>query len=165
MMIPIEAVEKYVEVKVVNKFALKEATREGWRLIAALAEETPNYEDVNGHSYTWNGHGTTPPIFKRLLFLVGRDLDATVADLAAERDRAQDYAKRMEDQAEERKKELVKAEKELKQALDAGEILMRAVETKDIEVKLLTEALRKMEIDMAKVRNAVGELKWKEIVS
>jgi hypothetical protein len=52
----------------------------------------------------------------------------------------------------------------MSKTLENAEIVMKALEAKNADVRILTASLKKMEADLAKVRTAVGELKWKEIV-
>jgi septal ring factor EnvC (AmiA/AmiB activator) len=159
-----------VVVKVVNAPEVEALTKEGWQLDDVLQESVvePFNESVpflpTGQTYTVNGSGTRGFLVTKNLFLLKKDgstVMAEVYELLKQADQAKhDLANR-----------LVEAEKKTAEAVKEVANVKRQVANSVAHGSSLAEQLttakktnQKMENDIAKIRQAVGELKMKEIL-
>lgn len=181
LMVPLEEMKKYVHVKTVSRNELDYHTEHGWRLVALVAEQTFETESRNygprdmWESYeraTQNNYGrqgfVPPPMpipLTRNFYLVGQDENQTILALAEERDAARKRESNANQLRYNEEKALKAAQEELAKFKEGHEIVFKSLEVKCDEVKRLTETVQKMEADLAKVRKAIGDRKWKEILS
>lgn len=137
-----------------------------WRIVAMFQEEV--VETVHGTSNASNGYQvptSEQKTFTKTFFLIVQaDADAvieelrnSVANLEAATRGARDKARTLE---EDLKKEVDEHTKARQRAADSS----TAVAVKDRDLRAATERSRKLEGDLAKVRRALGELRWKEIL-
>jgi hypothetical protein len=181
LMIPQEEMKKYVHVKTVGRKELETHTQHGWRLIGTVAEESYEVESNYGGSRNilddylsaiqnlqyHRDVGKIPEKPKpsnRTFFLIGLGESETIIKLAEERDEALNAEKAAVNRAYDADAKKNTAEKEMKRweevvAAERADGKKTAERFSELEVKQ-----RKLEGDLLKVRTAVGELKWKEIV-
>jgi len=162
-------------VRVVGPAELGPLTESGWRLLAAYPEdelETSFDQDVNpvprkpdDYSYcptvsTQRGHTV-----RKMTYLVGLDADrhredqaAAITDLTERLKEATDAT----DAAAKARDAVVEDRDRLKRVSERSEERVRELlqEVRDEQARR-----RRIETDMAKVRQAVGDLRWREITS
>jgi hypothetical protein len=163
-------VNRSVVVKVVNAHEVEALTKEGWRLDDVLQESVvePFGESVpflaTGQTYTVNGSGTRGFLVTKNLFLMKKDGSTVMAEVY-------ELLKQADQAGHDLANKLIAAEKK---AADAESNVVALKKNNDLYTahgqslsNQLAEAKKqnqKMENDIAKVRQAVGELKMKEIL-
>lgn len=156
--------------KVVNAHEVESLTLQGWRVTEVIQENF--VESFNesvpfcpaGSNYIQNGCGTKGFLVTKNLFLMTKDGSTLIAEandrVAAAEARGHDLATK-----------LIEADKKTAEWKQEANNLLRGHETYVSEngdlkkrVHQLHQSNLKMENDIAKIRNAVGELKMKEIL-
>ena len=161
---------KNVVQKVVGPLEVENYTLQGWRVADIIQEQVVEsvFETVPlvlpGQNYTTNASGTKGFLVTKNLFVMVKDgssllVEANERVVAAEK-RASDIA----NQLIEADKKAVEWKKEANNLLNAHGVY--ASENKALSERLESERKlkTKMENDIAKIRQAVGELKMKEIL-
>jgi hypothetical protein len=156
--------------KVVNAHEVEGLTMNGWRLddvlqessVECFNESTPLV--VPGQSYPTTYNGTKGFVVTKNLFVMKKDGSAIVAEAEEALAQTEKARKNFADRTIEAEKKTVEAQKEV--ATLKSELATSAAFARQLSTQLVTERdlKQKMENDIAKIRQAVGELKMKEIL-
>jgi len=156
--------------KVVRSHEVEELTREGWHLVFHIdtAQRVAHHREAFPGSY--NPH--VPPEGKTVvgaitdpLFALEKDQEILTreAELAGRIGNAEVKFREMRDEAAKLTKTLNDTQSELKIAQHSCAIAHDEIEQLRAKNKQAGELYRKLEGDMARVRNEIGEARWREI--
>lgn len=150
----------------------------GWDLLAVLNVSFPEVEEVTqvtpGHTCSNDRCSSWVPETvatekvvtpnSHPVYLFGRREESVLADLKAERDKLQIDVVQMGEMIEEKDKELAAARKSRDDEEGRSEGLNRRLEDAYKGKREAESRARTMETDIGKVRQAIGDDRWTEIV-
>ena len=168
-MILLENPEKFAAYKEVDGYSLDEATSNGWVLIALLSADTIDsrssnkpYTDNNGYEQT--RYTDEAFVIKQPRYLVGKTRDKVIEELRESEREAVQHSKNYQadvtvfrEQVAGKERIISAKEKEIDQQHERIRGLQKAEnEARDMK--------RAMEEDLAKIRESIGSVKFKEIL-
>lgn len=137
-----------------------------WHIVAMFQENV--VETVPGTSNGPNGYqvptSEQKTLTKTFFLIVQADADAVVEELRNSVANLEIVARGARDKARTLEEDLKKEVDEHTKARQRAADFSTAVAVKDRDLRAATERSRKLEGDLAKVRRALGELRWKEIL-
>jgi septation ring formation regulator EzrA len=168
-MIILENPEKYAEYQEVDQHSLLGMTQDGWVVIALLNSSTidsrqSNKPYVDGQGYSQSNYVEEAFVLNQPRYLIGKTRDKVLEELReSEREAVQNSKNHQADatvfkeQVEGKEKTIEAKEKEIDQQHER----IQGLQEKANDARSMQQ---KMEGDLAKVRKAVGDIKFKEIV-
>jgi hypothetical protein len=166
---------EYGELIVETSTGLHDMTKDGWLLVEVLSEDeiveltmgkahvTPN--DVNGYpAHKDNYTETEQSTARRLKFLLGKPRGLVQDELRANAERLNKELVAANTALRGRKKELDHVGESLEKALNNVECYKSLYKSEKTHHSELQARLNKMEEDLAKIRSALGDIRFKEIV-
>ena len=169
-MILLENPEKYAENQEVDAYSLTNLTQEGWTVIALLSAQTTDSTQNSKPRYDRDGHqlGTDYVdetfVISQPRYLIGKTRDKVLEELREERRGLKDTSDHHESRADNLG---IRVEDLKKDVASKEKCIERQVESKDKAVRARDDAddrSRKMEGDLGKLRQALGDIKFKEII-
>jgi hypothetical protein len=159
--------ERYAEVKTVGEDDLPNVTREGWRLVAIVQEQTyvtaQETQPVGGGQFgTVMASRAMPSITNR--YLVGRDETSALAESHRLRMEAEEKRGAAVMELKRHAEAAQAADKLAAQVTDLQDTLQRAEDRETHAARSYQERIRKYEIDIGKLRAALGDLRMTEIL-
>lgn len=168
-------VPHYVTYKVITEQDLEWHTRDGWKLQEVLREsqvhkssdQVPvvHQNSGGGGSYTSSAYAEHSHVVQTNRFLVSRPSDSPVSLKEAQVVDLKGKIAVMEDQLRDAKREAEKKDKEIATLKTDLASSQERVISNYKSFKESEEMKRKMEGDLAKIQNAIGGLKMKEILA
>jgi hypothetical protein len=168
-MILIENPEKFAAYQEVDGMQLDHMTSNGWIIVALLSTDVVDTQSSNKPYTDSNGYQTTQYVdetyvLKQPRYLVGKTRDKVLEELReSERDAVQHSKNYQADvtvfkeQVEGKEKTIAAKEREIDQQHER----IQGLQQKANDARSMQQ---KMEGDLAKVRQAVGDIKFKEII-
>lgn len=166
--------------KVVDGYDLERSTERGWRLVEILRESDvsvgtdeelhPQFVNHDYGSGSYYGGDEKVRLDKahvveRSRFLLRKDPDSAIAEVVDEMDEMESRVSGMERERKAALERVGVVESQLGTLLRQVEEKNRQVERANTECAAARDQRLKIEADLAKVRQAVGELKMKEILA
>lgn len=162
---------QHAVVKVAFDYEVEQLTRQGWRLREVLQETAvESFNEsvqmlVPGNTYPQSFSQTKGFPVTKNRYLMVQDGNKALAEMQAKLDEQQTIvsnAQNMQAEAEKKAAALVKEIEALNYS--NGNLIRNAGDTNG-QLSKSKELNRKLEGDIAKIRNAIGELKMKEILA
>jgi archaellum component FlaC len=152
---------------------LRDLTSRGWMLVAMVQESAavplgrrhPYGGDlIQERDERGNAIPTRLELGTVTRYLLTRSKDATLAELRAANEEFHAELTKVQNALEEKQRWLTTAQEALNEKEKARQLLASRVEAQQTALHDDHERMRKMERDLAKVRDEIGAARWKEIV-
>lgn len=164
-------------VKVVSEYEVEKSTREGWvvesrflKKVVLPFQETEVDPHIGKSNY-YPIHGNTGVVnvqrmreVEQLVFVVRLDEDSAIARLTEELKASTASTQKYAAELGEQKKIAAEAETKAKALHEGYDNVSARLRAQSEAGEVMRKALKKLEEDLAKVRKAVGDIKFKEIV-
>lgn len=159
--------------KVVDAMNLEFATESGWEYVEQIIEmiAVPVTDQVpvvvptsGGGHYTQHVTASKTVTERRVAFLVRRNPESALAKLTEERDAARGSLSSLKYELEKQREQTEQWQNDHDVAIEARNRANERAGDNHLMVTNLRDQLRIMETDMAKVREAVGSVRMKEIL-
>lgn len=144
-------------------------TSAGWQLVAMYTVESalavPEQQIGQGNGYTRTMQTTRAMPYTNICFVVRKGEQSALADAQKEALAAQEARDKAVQEHDDTKKAYKQSEQEvarLKQAVETRELALKVARA---DKEHIQTCYTKMEQGLAKIRNAIGELKMKEILA
>jgi len=160
--------DRYHELKIVTDYDLPDATKEGWRLVAIVQEQgyMMAAESIPNPNPSFGGMIATqramPSITTR--YVVGRDETSALAAAHRLREAAEEKTRAAVAELKNHAAQAQAAERLGQENVGLKERLKRETENLQTALKFQQDRVRRYEVDLGRIRAALGDLRMNEIL-